>query len=236
MCFNRKVQLTAGMLALQDLLKRSKEQSKELLEDVAWPLTAEGQARASYANAPSPSRSSASAVIPGVDFRENVMRGVRPDLIRSTSLPVESGAGEGSRPDEGPDDMLSTGRMHMRGPRQSFDAAHAHLPASQSSYGGPFVRQPGPVMAVRGPGQPQMMAGVLGGARGGPGGSGGGMEAVRRPAPFAETGRYDGHGLHAQPSAPHGQASWGAATPSPFRDSRGTLPAQNAGGNGVVFM
>jgi hypothetical protein len=36
MCFNRKVQLTAGMLALQDalqdLLKRSKEQSKELLK------------------------------------------------------------------------------------------------------------------------------------------------------------------------------------------------------------
>jgi hypothetical protein len=232
MFLNRKVQLTAGLLALQDLLKRSKEQSKELLDDVAWPLTAEGQARAAYANAPSPSRSSASAVIPGVDFRENFMRGVRPDLIRSTSLPGgERGAEVGSRPDEGPDDMLSAGRMHMLGPRQSFDAAYSHLPASQSSYGGPFVRQPGL------PGQPQMMAGVLGGARGVPGGSGGGMEAVRGPASFAETGRYDGHGLPAQPSAPHGQASRGAlAPPSPFRDSRGTLPAQNAGGNGIVFM
>lgn len=228
MRLNHKLQLTAGLLALQDLLKRSKEQSKELLEDVAWPLTAEGQARAAYAHTPSPSRSSASAVIPGVDFRENLMRGVRPDLIRSTSLPGEIGAGEGSRPDEGPDDMLSAGRMHMLGPRQSFDAAHAHLPASQSSYGGPFVWQPG---------QPQMMAGVLGGARGVSGGRGVGMEAVRGSAPFAETGRYEGHGLPAQSSVPHGQASRGAlAPPSPFRDSRGTLPAQDAGGNGVVYM
>ena len=33
---------------VQNLLARSKEQSKKLLEDVAWPITPEGQARAGY--------------------------------------------------------------------------------------------------------------------------------------------------------------------------------------------
>jgi len=74
-----------GLTAPQNLLMRSKEQSKKLLEDVAWPVTPEGQARAAYA-IPGPSmadshtpRSVAKESVPFSSHSNNRMSFESPD-------------------------------------------------------------------------------------------------------------------------------------------------------------
>ena len=211
---------------------------------MAWPLTGEAQARAAYTHAALNSAPADQLL----SFPEHSMRGFLGGLGAEIPAGRLGTAGPGylggtSGHDSGLDDALAAGRMHMRGPRQSFDVAHTQPPAQPSSYSGHHARQPG---------QPRMMVGSLSGASGHGGHEGGvaGMDRARSPGRFADTGRpHEGRRARAQSPAPatraahpdlpnpgpHGQAPR-PAPPAQMRDSRGSAPPQNSGASGVVFM